>query len=243
VNQTFVDRNYSEAGIDPIGQHVRHNTDPPDWSGTIVGVVEDVRQWGLTYPPLREIYFPLSGMVAADTYLVVRSTERPAGLVPALGATLARIDPTLPLADVRTMADLVDEENRGRRFHTLLVLLFTVTALMLALAGTFGVMSYYVNRRRHEIGIRVALGASRQRIVGIFLQQSARLLGSGLLVGVGLTMFTITLVGHMIFGVGPLDLGVAGLTVLLLVLEVGAATLIPAWRATRVDPVDTLRVE
>jgi hypothetical protein len=170
VNQAFVDRYW--PGESGLGKRVRQNGDPPEWIATVVGVVADVRQWGLEYPPLPEMYFPHSAELWSYTRLVVRAAGDPQALVPALRQAVREIDSQIPFSGVRSMDDVVTRANERRRFYTLLVTLFAVTALILVVAGTYGVMSYYVSRRTHEVGVRVALGADSGKVMGLFLRQA-----------------------------------------------------------------------
>ncbi|MGD2152205.1 MAG: ABC transporter permease [Gemmatimonadales bacterium] len=241
VNQAFVDRYW--PGESALGKRVRHNSDPPAWIATVVGVVADVRQWGLEYPPLPEMYFPLGTQLWAYTRLVVRASGDPQALVPALRQAVREIDSQIPFSGVRTMDDVVTSANERRRFYTLLVTLFAVTALILVVAGTYGVMSYYVSQRTHEVGVRVALGADSGKVLRLFLRQGLRLILLGLAMGLVGSVLSATLTSSLAFGISPLNpLFMAGGALIMTLLALAAIT-VPVFRAVRVDPNQALRAE
>jgi putative ABC transport system permease protein len=227
VNQAFVDRYW--PGESGLGKRVRQNGDPPEWIATVVGVVADVRQWGLEYPPLPEMYFPHSAELWSYTRLVVRAAGDPQALVPALRQAVREIDSQIPFSGVRSMDDVVTRANERRRFYTLLVTLFAVTALILVVAGTYGVMSYYVSRRTHEVGVRVALGADSGKVMGLFLRQGS--------------ILSASLTSNLVFGISPFNpLFLAGGALIMTLVALAAVT-VPVLRAIRVDPNQALRAE
>jgi putative ABC transport system permease protein len=241
INQAFADRYW--PGENAIGKRVRQNGDPPEWVATVVGVVANVRQWGLEYPVLREMYFAHSTNLWAYTRLVVRASGDPQALVPALRQAVREIDSQIPFSGVRTMDDLVTSANERRRFYTLLVTFFAVTALILVIAGTYGVMSYYVSQRTHEVGVRVALGADSRKIMNLFLRQGARLVLLGLVFGLVGSVVSAKLTSSMVFGISPFNpLFMAG-GALVMTSVAFAAIAVPVLRAVRVDPNQALRAE
>jgi putative ABC transport system permease protein len=163
--------------------------------------------------------------------------------LPAIRAELAQLDADLPLADARTMATVFNETTRHRRFLTMLVDLFTLTAIVLAIVGIYGNMSYHVAQRTHEIGVRVALGADKRVLLAMILRHALRLATTGVAIGLLLTLNASFLAGHWAYGISFLSpLFILGGTLFVLTVAVLAAG-IPALRATRVDPIQALRSE
>jgi putative ABC transport system permease protein len=241
VNQAFADRYWPEG--DALGRRIRENAEPATWSARVVGVVENVPQWGVEYPALPEIYFHYSLQVWTFTRLVVRAAGDPLALTPALRQALHEMDSQVPLAGVRTMGDELHEATERRRFSTLMVSLFAVTALILVVAGTYGVMSYYVSRRTHEIGVRVALGADSHKVLRLFLSQGLRLVALGLVIGLGGSLAAGLMTSRMVFGVSPYSPWFLGQGAIVMLVVALAAISVPVFRATRVDPNDALRIE
>jgi len=241
VNRAFADRYW--PGESALGKRIRDNSEPPSWTAAVVGVVENVRQWGLVYPPLPEMYAAYSYELWPYTHLVVRASRDPLALVPALRQAVHEIDSRIPVARIRTMNDVVKDAGERRRFYMLLVSLFAVTALVLVVAGTYGVMSYYVNQRTHEIGVRVALGADNSRVLRLFLSQGLRLVLVGLVIGLVGSLASAKLTERMVFGISPFHPAFLIGGVLFMVVVALAAIAVPVVRATRVDPNQALRTE
>jgi putative ABC transport system permease protein len=232
----------------PLGQRIRGGGPDSPWL-TIVGIVGDVKQGGLDKKTGTEVYFlqdqaqeTVGGM--PDTmYLVLRTRKDPLSLVSAVRNEIRRLDPALPLADVRTMNQVVYQSVGEPRFLAFLVLVFATVALALAAIGTYGVLSYMVEQRTQEIGVRVALGAQASQVLSMVLGQGAWLVGLGLLLGVGGALAMRRVLASVLFGVAPTDPAILG-TVLLILSAVGLlACYLPARRAMRVDPLVALRSE
>ncbi|HSG82055.1 MAG TPA: ABC transporter permease, partial [Gemmatimonadota bacterium] len=241
VNQAFVERYWPAEN--PLGKRIRSNDDPPNWTATVVGVVENVPQWGVEYEPLPEIYFHYSFQIWNHTQLVVRAGSAPLTLAPLIRQQLLQLDRQVPLAGARTMGDVLSQSTERRRFFMTLVSLFAVTALVLAIAGTYGVMSYYVSRRTHEVGVRVALGAGRLRLLRLFLLQGLRFVGQGITIGVLVALASAQLTSALLFGVNPFNpLFLAGSALFMIVVALLAIS-VPVLRALRVDPNEALRTE
>jgi putative ABC transport system permease protein len=241
VNQAFVDRYWPEGNA--LGQRVRQNADSSTWGATIVGVVENVPQWGVEFRALPEIYFHHSSQVWTFTRLVVRVAGDPLALTPALRQVLGGMDSQVPLAGAQTMGEALYEATARRRFSTLMVSLFAVTALILVIAGTYGVMSYYVSRRTHEIGVRVALGADSRKVLRLFLSRGLVLVALGLAIGLVGSLAAAQLTSSMVFGISPYSPWFLGQGALVMLAVALAAISVPVFRATRVDPNDALRTE
>jgi predicted permease len=241
VNQAFVD--YYWEGEGALGRRLRENAADPSWTATIVGVVENVPQWGAEYRPIPEIYAHHSYQLWSEMKLVVRAAGEPLALIPSVRGALRGLDGNVPLADVRTMATELKEATQRRRFFMTLVSLFAVTALILVIAGTYGVMSYYVSRRTHEVGVRVALGANQRNVLRLFLLQGLRLVGIGVVIGLAVAAASATVTSSWLFGVSPFSpLYLAGGALFMTAIALAAIS-VPVFRATRVDPNEALRVE
>ena len=232
-------------GQEPLGRRIRPGGSK-DWS-TIIGVVDDVKNAGLDRPAGTELYLPYrqpTGQGNSDMYVVMRSQiGDPRSLASVVRGQLNQLDPSLPLADVRLMEDVLSRAQARPRFLTLLLSLFSGVALAIATVGIYGVVSYAVARRTKEFGLRMVLGAQRADVLGLVMKQGAGMVAIGILVGLA-TAFALTrLMASLLFGVTPTDLPTfTGVTVLLFVTAL-AACYVPARRATRVDPIQTLRYE
>jgi hypothetical protein len=239
VNQTLVDERW--PGADPIGRQIRGNSDPPWFEGTVVGVVEDVRQSGLEYGVEREVYLPYLPHFLPELWLVVRTSGDPTAITPLIRRELADLDPDLPLSSVFTGDQHYRSMAGGRRFTTLLFGLFAAVALCLIGAGAYGVLAFDVVRRRAEIGIRGALGASTESIVKLVLSRGLRLAMLGVVLGIIGAVASARLLQSLLYQVGSLNPISLGLAVAFLVIIGLLASVVPALRAAAVDPVQTLQ--
>ena len=212
-------------------------------SRQIVGVVGDVQRDGLGAPSRPEMYVPFAQDPWWAAYVVVRTTGDPMALSATLRSDVRALAPTLPVEGMQPMDHLVADSVAQPRFRTTLLGLFAVAALLLAMIGIYGVISYSVGRRTREVGIRVALGASRSDVLRLILRQGAALAGLGLAAGVAGALLLTRSLASLLFDVGRLDVATYGAVALLLLGAALLASWIPARRATRVDPVDALRVE
>jgi predicted permease len=214
---------------------------------TIIGIVDDVKNAGLDRPAGTEIYLPYrqpSGQGYTDMYVVMRAQGGdPRMLTSAVREQLGEIDPALPVADVRLMQDVLSRAQARPRFLTLLLSLFSFVAVAIATVGIYGVVSYSVARRTKEFGLRMVLGAQGGDVLGLVMKQGAGMVAIGIVAGL-VTAFALTrLMASLLFGVTATDLPTfAGVTVLLFGVAL-AACYLPARRATRVDPIQTLRYE
>lgn len=239
-------------GEDPVGKRMKlSNTTGPEqpWR-TIAGVVADVRQRGLDQAPRPEMFIPyrqflhFSANVQARTMtLVVRTTGEPEQLISAVRGELRAIDPEVPLADARPMTDVLASSVADRRLNVLLIGTFAVLAVMLATVGVYGLIAYDVLQRTREIGIRVALGASRRSVLSLMMTSGLKLVLMGAVIGLGAAALLTGSVSALLFEVEPRDLGVFASVALLLAAAGALASYVPAWRATRVDPLIALRTE
>jgi len=239
VNRAMADRYF--PGQNPIGQIVRILGPKPR---TIVGVIPDLRQRALQIPSEPEIYAPHSQFPAGGMFLVVRSrTDRPERLAASVRAAVRSVDRDLPIASVRTGAELVGETLSARRLSLVLLSVFAAVALALSVIGVYGVLSFTVSQQTREIGIRMALGAARRDVLALMVWKGLWPVAAGLAVGIGAALGTTRVLTTMLFEVQPSDpLTIAGVASLLLTAAF-LAVLVPARRAARVDPLIALRSE
>jgi len=246
VNETLA-RTYW-PGEDPIGKRMRMGSNAKRPWLTVVGEVKDERHNGVTASIKEKFFVPYAqfpaargGDAARGMTLVVRAAADPMRLVNPIRAEVHRLDPRLPIANVRLMTDVVDASMATPRLTGSLLSIFAGLALVLAAIGVAGVLAYLVSRRRREIGIRMALGASRVNVLGLILRRGLAYAGAGILAGVAAALFLTRLMEGLLFGVAPRDpLTFLMVSVILLVIA-AAASLIPALRASRVDPLEALR--
>jgi len=235
-------------GKDPIGGRIQTGDPNPTspWE-TIVGVVGDVKYSGLDSAPGPTIYVPYNenawGGWSREMYVVVRGSGSPTELVPAIRTQLESLDSTIPLSQVRTMGELLDESLVQQSFRTWLISGFAALALLLSAIGLYALISYSVSQRTREIGVRVALGAQRGTILGMVLREGMQLLVFGLLLGL-LGAFSATrILRSLLYSTSSTDALSFVATSLTLVAVALFACYIPARRATRVDPMVALRYE
>jgi putative ABC transport system permease protein len=244
VNRTMAELCW--PGKDPIGKRFGFET---LGKVAVVGVVEDVPQWGLEYEPISAAYFPYMagapGMFSFDgvRFLVVRADVDPLSLVSAVRRAIWQVDGDQPISDIRSTHDILAGSIARRRFNTQLVSLFASIALVLAGAAVYGAMSHDVAQRIHEIGVRMALGAGRDRVMKLVLMRGLRLAATGVVVGLMGVLASTRLTASMVYGVSALDplTLVGGIGFLTSIALLGSV--LPAYRATRVAPVVALRDE
>jgi putative ABC transport system permease protein len=209
----------------------------------VVGVVGDVHHESLAAETEPEIYLPLLQRPDEEITLVLRTAGEPTSLVSPVRSEIAALDPDLPLFNIRTLQQIVDESVSQPRFNSILLALFAGLALLLAAIGVYGLISYSVTQRLREIGVRLALGAGRGSILRLVLGQGMLPVAIGSVSGIGIALVATRLLSSMVFAVSPTDpVTFASVTLLLLAIAV-FASLAPAWRATRVDPMVVLRDE
>ncbi|HZH90555.1 MAG TPA: ABC transporter permease [Pyrinomonadaceae bacterium] len=242
INETFARRYFADA--DPLGQRIVFTDAPDAPAREVVGVAADVRHAGLDAPAGLEYYVPFHQAPAVRVTLVARTTAGdPASITPALRGLVREIDKDLPLWNVRTMNSLLSESVARRRFNMTLLGIFALVALLLASLGIYGVMSYLVTQRTHEIGIRLALGAQPADVLKMVLKQGMLLVACGIALGLVCAFALTRSMSSLLYGVSASDPRTFGLISLLLVVVAFAANYIPARRATKVDPMVALRYE
>jgi len=242
VNLAFA-RRYLNGG-DPIGRRFRRS--PKSMWISIVGVVNDVRRAGKTKEMLPQIYLAAA---QTDVYPVrlsdfaVRTQGDPRQMLKAIQSQVWAIDAGQPITAVRTMDEIVSRTVAEQRFQMLLLGVFAAVAMALAMIGVLSVLSYAVNQRMNEIGVRIALGASPGRILALVMKQAGALIGAGVIFGLGGAWALTRLVGHLLFQVQPHDTATYAAAVTILITVAFLAAIIPARRGARADPLVALRYE
>jgi len=231
---------------DPLGKHIAvglSSATPESYE--IVGIVGDTRHL-LNEPVRGMMWFPiLSGIpsMSPDTALVVRSATDPTSLGIPIQKTLADIDPDLPVSNVLTMQQVIGKSTASTSFEATLLGAFAILSLLLAAVGLFGVLSYLVAQRTGEIGIRIALGAQREQVLRLMLVDGLRPAVVGLALGLAASAAVTRELQALLYGTRPLDPTVFTVVGFVLLLVSGAACVLPAWRASRLDPMRALRIE
>jgi putative ABC transport system permease protein len=232
------------ANRDPLGHRIKKGG--PKFTGpwiTIVGIVGNVKTDGLDRPDQPHLYYPVFQSPGYAMAVYLRTNVAPLSLTQSLREQVRAVDPDLPIFGERTMEQVVADSVSRRKFAMQVVGLFGVLALLLAAVGIYGVIAYSVNQRMREIGIRVALGASRTAILQWVFKQGVLLIASGVVVGLVGAVVMTRLLKTMLFGIGPTDIVTYGALALLLIAVALVACYIPARRATKVDPLVALRNE
>jgi len=226
---------------DAVGKRVRTGSKSP-WM-TIAGVVGSVKQYGLELEGRMVLYFPHAQDPASSLYLVARTSSDPAEMAAAIVREIHAVDSEVPVYDVRTMEGRLHDSLARQRFSMTMLGAFAVFALILAAVGIYGVMSYLVTQGTHDIGVRIALGAPRSGILRMVVRQGMSLAGIGIVAGlIGAALLT-RLMASLLFGVSATDAVTFSLVAVFLAAVALVASSVPAFRATRVDPLIALRDE
>jgi putative ABC transport system permease protein len=240
VNRTLAEKYW--PGEDPIGRRIRLFGPDGPWL-SIAGVVGDVRQMGLAEAPREELYVSYLAVSGQEMSMVVRTVDDPERLGTAVTSAIRQVDPEQPVFGVMSMERLIDNASAERRVSMMLLLLFAAIALLLSALGIYGVMAYTTTQRRHEIGIRMALGARGPDVLRLVVGQGMRLVGIGLVLGlVGAWLLSRALASQL-YGITPQDPLTYATVALLLGAVALTASWLPARRATRVDPMLSLRAD
>ena len=245
INETVAQRYF--PGEDPVGKRIRVGA-PEQWNPwmTIVGVVGDTRLEKLSKVPFPEVYTPYSQGVLGTLptmVLAVRSVTDPLSLAVPIREQVWAVDKNQPVGGIKTMEQLLSEGLAQPRFNTTLLGLFAAVALLLAMVGIYGVISYSVSQRTQELGIRLALGAPPSDVLKLVIGQGMKLALTGILIGLGGALALTRLMKNLLFSVGPTDPLTFAVVVVLLATVALFACWIPARRATKADPMIALRFE
>jgi putative ABC transport system permease protein len=241
VNDTFARTHYDDAQA-AIGRRFRVSgpNGPGPWL-TIAGVVGDVRHASLTAAIGPEMYTSIGRQTIPAMMVALRTSGEPTALVPSVREAIRSLDPDVPLSDIETMQAKIDESLGLPRLLVVLLVAFAIVGAVLAAVGVYGVVAHSVLQRRREIGIKLALGAERGRVIREVLQEGFRFATAGIAVGLLAAFGATRLMGSVLYGVTPADPLTYGTVTLLTVLVVAAACAVPAWRASRVEPVTALK--
>ena len=225
------------------GENAIGRTLPVDGVRTIVGIVGDVHQTSLEAPPIAEAYVPMAQTRVPGGELVISTSGNPYDTLPSVKAAVFSVLPDVPLRNVRTMEELIARQIAQRRLSMLLLGLFGLLGLAIAAVGIYGVMAYLVSQRTREIGVRMALGATRWSVVRMMLLDASMLVGMGLVVGGVASWYLSAASAAFLFGLQPTDPRAFAAAVVVLSAAALIATVIPARRAASVDPLVALRTE
>jgi putative ABC transport system permease protein len=240
VNQTLARRHFPNQN--PIGKRLSLGDDDDPWM-TIVGVVGDVKQSGLTQSAQAEIFMPYTQSQNAGMSLAVRTTSTPTTLTGAIRHEVQTLDPAQPIYNVQPMEEVITASISDRRLNMLLLGIFAAVATTLALIGIYSVMSYAVTQSTREIGIRMALGAERRDIFKLIIGQGLSLTVIGLLIGLGGAFWLTRFLSRLLFHISATDAATYMTASAAMLAVAGVACYLPARRATRVDPMVALRYE
>ena len=226
-------------GQDPIGRTVNLSNQPR----TVVGVVSDVRQWTLEGNTQPEVYVPMAQGETGSGYLVIRTSVDPYEVLPAAKTAVASVLPNVPLRYITSMEKALGRQTAQRRLNMLMLSLFGLLGLVISVVGVYGVMAYLVSQRTREIGVRMALGATKAKVIGMVLANACGLVFAGLVLGGIGAWYLGTTTQAFLFGIESHDLRAFLAAVVALSVAALAASAIPARRAARVDPTIALRGE
>ena len=242
INRTFAKELF--PGEDPLGKRLidEYDTDHPI---EIIGVVDDIKEGPLDTKPIAGVYEPFHQDPRDDFYVVVRSTQSAASILPSMVQAIHQIDPGLVADEEETMSDRINNSQSAylHRSASWLVAAFASLALLLGTVGLYGVISYSVGQRTREIGVRMALGAQRASVYQLILRQACWLAASGIVGGILCSFVATRLLRSMLFGVSPRDTSTAVSVVFVLAASALLASFIPARRAASIDPAKALRTK
>jgi len=228
---------------EPVGRRIKTIPNPAAPWSTIIGVVGDVRHFGLDAEPRPELYISFDQGPPSGPFLVIRTSGDPLSAVGAVRAQIQSINKDQPLGSIQTMAQVLDASVAARRFNMLLLGLFAGLALALAAVGVYGVISYSVSQRTQEIGVRMALGAQARDVLGLILGQGLKMVVAGVALGLVAALAVTRIMSSLLYGIGATDPTTFIVISLLLAGVAMTACYVPARRATKVDPITALRSE
>jgi len=241
ISKSFAQRFFPSE--DPLGKQIENlGATVTNKTGTIVGIVGNTVHGGPDHHPSPfDVYYPFSQQTERYGLLLVRAVADPAGLTAGIRSALASTDPSVTLGTVQTYNGLISKKYATRSLAVLLVSLFSTAALLLSAIGLYGILAYSVTNRARDIGIRAAIGADRGQILRLVVFEGFRLVGIGLLIGIGGALFVGQYMQSLLYGVSPADLLTLATAIILLGITGCLACLFPALRATKIDPIIVLR--
>jgi putative ABC transport system permease protein len=240
INETLARQHFPHE--DPIGKQINVTNGPDTWR-EIVGIVSDVKQYGVDRPTTNQTYEPYAQQPYGNPNFVIRTAGPPAAILSSLRPAIYAVDKDQPVASIRPLEAIMADNIARQRFAMTLLTVFAVVALIIAAVGIYGVMAYTVTQRTGEIGIRLALGAQPRDVLQLILTHGGKLVGAGLLLGLVLALAGGRIVQSILFSTNARDpLTFAAITTLLALVAL-VACLLPARRATKVDPMVALRAE
>jgi len=240
VSESFVRKFLPDT--DPIGKHIDDDNFAVPHNFEIAGVVGDVRG-AMAADMEPTMYFPLYRGEENNVSLAAVTGADPLALALPIQKIIADMDPNLAVSDVLTMDQILGKSTLNASLEAMLVAAFAVVSLLLAAVGLFGVLSYLVAQRRGEIGIRLALGAQRKTVLRLMLLDGLRPAIAGLVVGMAVSAAATRLIQSLLYGTSPFDPATFAFVPIMLLVVAAAACCAPAWRASRLDPMQTLRTE
>jgi putative ABC transport system permease protein len=242
VNQAFAKKFWPNQ--DAVGKRIVMGgmSEHPNWI-TIVGVVGDVRHFGLDVDPKPEMYVPFAQDPYFTSIYVVRSNQDPRSLLPAIRREIQAINSAVPLANVRTFEQVISDSVAPRRLSVVLLGVFAGVAVLLASVGIYGVMSFLVVQRTQEIGVRMALGAQRSDVLKLILGRSLKLISAGAAIGLVVTLMSTSALQSLLYNVSAFDTPTFVLVTIFLAAVALAASYLPAMRATKADPMTALHAQ
>jgi putative ABC transport system permease protein len=240
INETLARQFFPNE--DPLGKRILVTNGPDVWR-QIVGLVADIKQYGVDQETTSQTYEPYAQCPFRSLNVVLRTESSPTALVGGLRPAVYATDKDQPVGSIQPLEEILGATMARQRFGMVLLVVFSVVALLIAAVGIYGVMAYSVVQRTGEFGIRMALGAQRSDVLRLVLSHAGKLVGLGLLIGFVGTILTSRVMGSMLFQTSAHDPLTFSLTILLLAAVALAACLLPARRATRVNPIEALRTE
>jgi predicted permease len=242
INETFARQLWGDE--DPVGKRLTasRNPDEDDWQ-EVIGVVGDVLYEEMDHEPYATLYQYHPQQTWRTMWVLARTAGDPRVLIESARNTIRGFDSDVPIYDVKTLSQVVDTSVASPRFNVWLFSVFGTVALLLAAAGIYGVLSFVVTQRNREIGIRMAMGARQESVVGLMMRRSLKLIGLGCAIGVGVALISTRMLQSLLFDVSPTDPATLAVVVFVLAGAAGAASYVPARRASMVDPMEVLREE
>lgn len=240
INETLARQYFPNE--DPIGKRINITNGPAAWR-EIVGIVGDIKQYGVDQTTTSQSYEPFAQKPFGSLNVVIRTSGPPAALLGALRPTVYAVDKDQPVGTIRPLEEIVADSIARQRFAMTLLSVFSAVALVIAAVGIYGVMAYSVVQRTGEFGIRMALGAQQRDVLRLVLTQGGKLIGLGLIIGIAATLAVSRAMGSMLFNTSAQDpLTLASITLLLGAVAL-VACFLPARRATQVNPIEALRTD